>query len=221
MQDRPDRPRFKSSDQAFGVSVEDVLQSGPIYIPMAGLLVSQDASPASLKDYVAKIQDEKTLLEKVREMPEQTFPQALEAVHIPIQDHGPMMLSLACDERKFVALREGPLCFTLDDQPKCRVRRDNRSQNAAMSLQLHCVLGNGSRENVTRHLDGEWLPIPVTTVNEKRRRLSNAQLRRPARRHTAPRSTGVAPPPGRVRDRIHRGKHAIRSGRGRPHALCP
>lgn len=159
--------RFKTSDQAFGVSVEDVLQSGPIYIPLAGLLVSQNASSASLKDYVAQIEDEKTLLEQVREMPEQTFPRALQAVHIPIQDHGPMMLSLACDERKFVALREGTLCFTLNDQPSAVFDGTTDRKTRQCPYQLQCIFGNGSCEKITRNLDGGWLPIPVTTVDEE------------------------------------------------------
>ena len=158
--------RFKAGDQAFGVSVEDVLQAGPIYVPTAGLFVVADSSPIHLEGYREQIRNQKSLLARVREMPEQTFPRAIKAVHLPIQDHGPMMLSLACDERKFVAFREGSLGFTLDDQPSSVFDGTTDRRNRGWPYRLQAVFGDGINDNVTRHLDGEWLPIPVTTVDE-------------------------------------------------------
>ena len=158
--------RFKNANQAFGVSVEDVLQSGPIYVPTAGLFVTQDSSTVSLKDYVKQIRDQKSLLTRVREMPEQTFPRALKAVHIPIQDRGPMMISLACDERKFVAFRQGSLGFALDDQPSAVFDGTTDRKTRKCPYRLQATFGDGVNDNINRHLDGQWLPIPVTTVDE-------------------------------------------------------
>ena len=38
-------------------------------------------------------------------------------VHNPIQDLGPMMISLACDNRKFVVQREGVVLFNIYNGP--------------------------------------------------------------------------------------------------------
>ena len=100
-------------------------------------------------------------------MPDQTFSRAIEAVHQPIQDHGPMMLSLACDQRKFVAYRHGPVGFTLNDQPSAAFDGKTHRGERVFPYQLHAVFGDGDYKNLTRRLDGGWLPMPVTSVDEE------------------------------------------------------
>ncbi len=159
--------RFTVADRRLGVAVEDVLANEAVYIPWAGLYVTRDPAPLSLGEYVKKVAGRKTLRERVAEMPDQTFERALKAVHQPIQDRGPMMLSLACDERKFVAYRDGPVGFTLKDRPSAvfdgRTHRGSRS----FPYRLQPVFGDGNCASLTRHLEGRWLPIPVTRVDQE------------------------------------------------------
>ena len=83
----------------------------------AGVFVTRLPAPVTLADYLKKIAGRKTVLEQVRQKPDQDFPRAWSVVHNPIQDFGPMMLSLANDNRKFIALREGGILFDQYDRP--------------------------------------------------------------------------------------------------------
>ena len=58
-----------------------------------------------------KIAGRKTILQQVRELPDQTFEQAMARTHHDAQREGPVMLSLACDNAKFVVERDGTLRF--------------------------------------------------------------------------------------------------------------
>ena len=68
-------------------------------------------APGGLADdlalYREQMADKKTILARVREMPDQSFDQALESLWRPVQNSGPTMLSLACDNAKFIVDREG------------------------------------------------------------------------------------------------------------------
>ena len=82
-----------------------------VYVAHAGVFLVREPAPVTREEYLRKIAGQKTLLAQVRDKPDQSFAQAFEKVHNPIQDLGPMMLSLACDSRKFVAEREGRVLF--------------------------------------------------------------------------------------------------------------
>ncbi|MFH0945781.1 MAG: NPCBM/NEW2 domain-containing protein [Planctomycetota bacterium] len=99
--------RFRMPGAAFGVAIEDLLANDYVYVPHAGVFVTRVPSQVTLADCLEKIAGQKTVLEQVREMPDQDFARAWSVVHNPVQDLGPMMLSLANDNRKFIALREG------------------------------------------------------------------------------------------------------------------
>lgn len=147
-------------DEGLAVAVEDVLATGAVYVPEAGLYVTTDPAPMTLAEYKQKIAGQKTVLERVREMPDQTFAQAMEHVHNPVQDLGPMMISLACDNRKFVVQREGAITF----EPYANVDQD------PIFIPKSCTFtpgfGSGKPESVTRHLDGGWLPAPVNETGD-------------------------------------------------------
>ena len=159
--------RLRMAGQAFGVAVEDVLANEAVYVPTAGLFVTKDSSPLSLAEYAKSIAGQKTLLARVHELPDQTFLQAIKAVHIPLQDHGPTMLSLACDERKFVAYRDGPVGFTLKDRASAVFDGKTHRGRRSFPYRLVPVCGDGTREKLTRHLEGRWLPIPVTSIDQE------------------------------------------------------
>jgi len=138
--------RFRLPTGAFGVAVDDVLAHDCVYVRDLGIFVSRVPAKSSLADYRKKIAGQKTVLERVREMPDQTFAQALAKTHNPVQDNGPMMVSLACDNQKFVVERDGRVSFE--------------------QFEMVPKFGAGKNEKLTRHLDGGWLPVPVTTVEE-------------------------------------------------------
>ncbi|MBI3920223.1 MAG: NPCBM/NEW2 domain-containing protein [Armatimonadetes bacterium] len=131
---------------AFGVAVEDVLAHGFVYVQKHGLFVVREPSRRDLTDYRRKLASRKTVLQKVRMRSDQTFEQAMAAVHRAVQDNGPTMLSLACDNRKFVVQRAGAI--------RCE------------SFELIPQFGSGKNERLTRHLEGGWLPAPTNSVTE-------------------------------------------------------
>ncbi|MHC4671677.1 MAG: NPCBM/NEW2 domain-containing protein [Planctomycetota bacterium] len=157
--------RFQLPEAAFGVAVDDVLANECVYVRHAGVFVTKASSGITLADYRRKIAGRKTVLEQVREGPDQTFEQAWEKVHNPIQDKGPMMLSLACDNRKYVAYREGAINFDIYDG--CDHESKHVARRYMPPYKLVGQFGEGKPEHVSRHLYGGWLPVPVTARNEK------------------------------------------------------
>ncbi|MHB8956483.1 MAG: NPCBM/NEW2 domain-containing protein [Pirellulaceae bacterium] len=93
------------------IAVEDVLAAGQVFVRALGLLVSRADAPQPLAAYRQKIAGEQTILSRVREMPDQSFAEAMEALWRPAQNHGPTMLSLACDNAKFIVERDGGVRF--------------------------------------------------------------------------------------------------------------
>ena len=165
--------RFSKVDPRVGVAVEHVLENGAIYVPKVGLYVTTDPAEYSLKEYKEKVVSHgKTLRQRIAEMPEQTFERAMKVVHRPIQNHGPMMVSLATDERKFIAYRHGPVAFKTMYRPSVKFdpktkRADTReSRYWPWPYELHVSFGDGEYEKLTRHLDGEWMPLPETVIDE-------------------------------------------------------
>jgi hypothetical protein len=134
--------RICLSDSAFGVAVDDVLANGAVYVPHAGLLVSRDPN-LTIEQYQRRIARHKTVLERVRRLPEQTFAQAMEKTHHKVQNNGPMMLSLACDNRKFIVERDGTL------------RKEE--------IQIQPLYAGGKAQWTERHLHHGWLPVSVIT----------------------------------------------------------
>jgi hypothetical protein len=134
--------RFALPSGPVCVAVDDVLSHGVVWIPSAGLTFSLPGRNSPAKRG-------RTVLERVRRMPDQTLAQAMKRTRNPIQDLGPMMLSLACDNRKFIAEREGA------------VRGD--------TVVVMPWFGSARKlepSGFTRHLSGEWLPAPVTSTTD-------------------------------------------------------
>ncbi len=99
--------RCQGPDGMVTVAVEDVLSAGQVYVRDAGLYVCRADRTDSLAAYRAQTAARQTILEQVRAMPDQSFDQALQSLWRPAQNHGPTMLSLACDNAKLIVEREG------------------------------------------------------------------------------------------------------------------
>jgi hypothetical protein len=143
------------------VSVQDVLEHDCVYLPDYGLFVAREPLPVTLADYRQRIANKKTILEEVRSMPDQTFAQAMEKTHHAVQREGPVMLSLACDNTKFILERDGALrCLVYTNAAVSM----HDARNTARRVGFKPTFGDGTSTNLTRMLDGEWLPIPVIEV---------------------------------------------------------
>ncbi len=139
------------------VGVEDVLENDCVYLPDFGLFVAREPVPVTLADYQQRIASKKTILEEVRAMPDQTFEQVMEKTHHPIQREGIVVLSLSCDNAKFVVDRAGGI-RALQTEDVARQKYSDR-------FVLRPRLGSGGT-NLTRWLDGKWLPIPIMEWRE-------------------------------------------------------
>ena len=143
----------------FAVAVEDVLANPGVYIRPARVDVTGEPGGTSLAAYQREIHGRQTVLERVRQMPDQTFPQAMERVHNPVQNLGPMLLSLACDNRKFQTQRDGAIEWsTVPDDPA--------SGWVNYPVELRPRFGASENKDLTRHLDGEWLPVPTIQTTD-------------------------------------------------------
>ncbi len=103
--------RCRCQHGAATVAVDDVLTAGRVYVPALGLLVSRADEPGGLAEYSQRSTGERTILAQVRDLPDQTFDQALQTLWRPAQNHGPTMLSLACDNAKYIVERDGSVRF--------------------------------------------------------------------------------------------------------------
>lgn len=165
--------RFMMNDTAFGVAIEDLLSHECVYVPHANVFVTRVPSPITPADYLAKIAAKKRTLEDVRQRPDQDFDHVCKVVHNRAQDcHNwvPMLVSLACDNRKFLVHREGAIIFNEynypDDYPG---ESDGVSTTAANIGQWRFApsFGAGQPLEVSRHLNGGWLPMPVSILKDK------------------------------------------------------
>jgi len=138
--------RLPSFPLGFGIAIEDILENGCVYVEDFGVFATTYPKRIGLNEYKRKIKGRESILELVRKMPDQKFSQAVERVHKPIQNNGPTMLSLACDNHKFVVPREGGVIYE--------------------ATEVKVKFGTGRSEKVTRYLDGGWYPIPVSQIEE-------------------------------------------------------
>ncbi|MDH7600561.1 MAG: NPCBM/NEW2 domain-containing protein [Armatimonadota bacterium] len=149
--------RFNMPDRSFGVAVDDLMLNGCVYVREAGVFVSCGADAPTLEEYKKSIEGRKTILQRVRQMPDQTLSQALAKTRNPVQSMGPAMVSLACDNLKFVVTRDGAIQFPLElDQPA-----DRPPSGAAYRAQVAPAFGRSGSNVLRRYLHNGWLPAPV------------------------------------------------------------
>ena len=151
--------RLTFAHAARAVAADDLLSHDCVYVPSVGLFAVRQPAPVTLADYRQKIAGRKTILDDVKQRADQTLAQALTKTHNPIQDLGPMMISLACDNRKFVVEREGSVWFNLYQKP------DDPPIDKPEQYRLTPRFGAGDLGPCSRHLEGGWLPMPVTSFS--------------------------------------------------------
>jgi len=167
---RYSRPWFSKADRTVlrfalpagecSVAVEDVLANGCVWVPGFGLFVATDPPPRDPDDYIASIAQKQTVLERVREMPDQTFEGALKSVHHDVQNNGPTLLSLACENRKRVVQRDGTVELNLHSDPA-----DATGASLDYRAEMRPRFGPSGVPAATRHTEG-WIPAPISEVTE-------------------------------------------------------
>jgi hypothetical protein len=150
--------RFELPDSAFAVAIEDLLANDCVWVARAGVFVSREPAPVQLGEYLRRISDRKTVLQQVRERPEQTLEKAMAAVHNPVQDLGPVMLSLSCDNRKFIVERDGTVVFDLYSG------RGDPAKAAPDQCRMTPRFGGGPGAPVARRMLDGWPIIAIDTV---------------------------------------------------------
>jgi hypothetical protein len=143
--------RLTLPQQGFGIAIGDVVKSDAVYVKEAGIVAIRTEREQDVDGIVAASEQKKTVLEEVRQMPDQTFEQAMEHVHRAEADFGPTLLSLAHGNEKFLLQRTGELGFDTTNNYNTQV--------------YHIAPAWEGQDNpgIERHLDGGWMPIPVIT----------------------------------------------------------
>ena len=144
--------RLTCPDGAFALAVDDVLEEGWAYVPAFGVLVADATRAPSLDAVRSQLSRVSSYLDQVRARPDQTFQQAMAHVHRDVQDHGPTMLSLACDDCKFVADEDGTLGRYREGQvhPSYEIRATPQ-------------FGSTAAKRQGRRLYRGWYPVPEIT----------------------------------------------------------
>lgn len=145
-----------------GVGIEDLLTNGCVYVPSRGLFVAvQPAGGPALRlvEYKRQIAGRQGILPQVRQLPDQTLEQAMARTHHQAQRAGPVMLSLSCDNTKYVVDRDGELRYHPGDST-------NADWNAA-AARIRPRFGDGKADRFERRLEGGWLPVPVIRLERE------------------------------------------------------
>ncbi len=93
-----------------------------------------------------------------------------------------MLISLACDNRKFLVYRDGSVSFNEYDRADDPPGTSDGVHTWVDQRRPMAICAEFRRRqplSITRHLDGGWLPMPVTTVKDKNVDVSADDLRCP------------------------------------------
>ncbi len=178
---------FRLPETAFGVAVEDLISNGCVYVPHAGVFLTDVSNPVSLSDYRTRISGRQTVLERVHEMPDQTMAGAME-VFDDIQNYSPTFMALVCHNRKFQVRRSGAINYSTLDYldrgnmpkdfliPQFGAHKDEDSARLIDAQSFNRRLAypqrpsqqqrERDRDKVRRRLRGDWMPIQVLNVEE-------------------------------------------------------
>ena len=174
---------FDMPDYPFAVDILDVLEKGCVYVKDLGVFITTSDNKLTLKEYEKQIDAKRTTLEEIREMPDQSFERVMAAIHPSCQDGGPAMLSLACDNNKFVLRRDGSISYLQNlEAPPSHRKSERGHRDEFRNDILEVVPYFGSLEpstdpqrgwpwftsakypDATRSLEGSYYPAPLITV---------------------------------------------------------
>lgn len=159
-----DTSGYGPEKHAIGIGVEDVIANEYAYISDYGLCVLKDGYRRTADEIGAELADGFDVLTEVRKMPDQTFEQALTARVIK-ENLAPIMVSLACDNRKFVVYRDGAVFFTAEPEQGGVTLIGDTVPYSVYPLELSFAVNNRKSNGLKRKLHGGWTPIPEITTN--------------------------------------------------------
>lgn len=144
------------------VAVDDVLEQGCVYMPEYGLFVASDPEGPTLADHKKTLTARESILDAVRALPDQEFGRAMEHVHREVQNNGPTMLALACDNHKFTVYENGGVQHRYD--PPIAPGEDRREAiaNPEYPLTVDMTVNGEPLKKETRQLEDGWMPIQNT-----------------------------------------------------------
>jgi hypothetical protein len=157
--------RLTLPDVAFTIAVDDVLAQNCVWVKDFGVWAAKTPADTSIEAYRKKFQGARTVLDRVRSMPEQTLQSAWKAVHRPAADLGPTLLSLACDNHKYLVERSGQIQF--ESASAAVYHSVDHYTGGNYSCRLQPEFGTGGALETTRHLEGGWLPLPVIEMKQE------------------------------------------------------
>ncbi|MFI4911941.1 MAG: NPCBM/NEW2 domain-containing protein [Sedimentisphaeraceae bacterium JB056] len=174
---------FNMPDYPFAVDIMDIFEEGCVYIKDLGVFIATSDNKLTLKEYKKQVEAKQTTLAKVRQMPDQSFERVMDAIHPSCQDSGPAMLSLACDNNKFILRRDGSLRYIQNLEAPASHRKSERGHRDEFRRDIiEIVPYFGSLEpsenphrgwpwftsakypGETRSLEGSYYPAPLITV---------------------------------------------------------
>lgn len=150
--------RVRTPEGSFGIAVDDIVERGPVCVDAFGITASVGTARTDVTERKEQIDRAKTILDRVREMPDQVFENAFERVHNPVQDNGPTLISLACDNAKFIVGQDG----TVEFMPTSETEEQKTRERLSYPSRIVPQFGDGQVERRGRELDGGWLPVPVS-----------------------------------------------------------
>ena len=149
---------------AIGIGVEDVIADEYSYISNYGLCVLKADYKRNADQIGAELAKGFDVLTEVRNRPDQTFEQALTARVIK-ESLAPIMISLSCDNRKFVVHRDGEVFFTAEPEQGGVTLIGDTVAKSLYPLELRFAVNNRKANGLKRKLHGGWTPIPEITAN--------------------------------------------------------
>ena len=181
-----DTSGYGPEKHAVGIGLEDVVDKGYAYIRGYQICLLKDDYTRTADEIGAELAKEFDVLTEVRKMPDQTLEQALTA-RVVKENLSPIMLSLACDNRKFIVDRSGQISFTAGPEPGGVTRIQYAYAQYPIKLRNQ-IIGRSSTSSERQLIEG---PLPIPEISMKYDGIDSRQR------------TFVAPY-GSVDDRAHR-----------------
>lgn len=154
--------RIRRMEGSFAIAIDDVLKNKAVYVPSNQAMLSLADANLTIADYRRQIAEKETILQEVRRLPDQTLAQVTKAIHRKSQNVQPTMLSLACDNNKFIVHRDGHVAFSVPADPN----KPTPPNTGVYPSLVRAICGSGKNEKIERHLDGGWYPISVVAIDD-------------------------------------------------------
>ncbi len=145
------------------VALDDVLEQGCVYMPDYGLFIAREPVGITLETHKKTLEERESILSAVRALPDQEFSRAMEHVHRTVQNNGPTMLSLACDNHKFTVYEDGGVQHRFDPPIAPGTDRHEAIANPEYPLTVDMTVNGEPLKKEERQLEDGWMPIQNTS----------------------------------------------------------